>query len=145
MVLGSGGKFPSAGKSMWGAGFLPSVYQGVQCRSHGEPVLFLSNPPSISRELRGDMIETIARINQRAYEEFGDDCVAKFRGMFDFAVWDVSRQRMLLARDRVGVKQLFYTVVGGQLIWGSEIKAILASCLVARDLDVDALAEFLAE
>ena len=45
IVLTSGGKNPDAGKSVWGAGFLPSVYQGVQCRSQGDPVLFLSNPP----------------------------------------------------------------------------------------------------
>ena len=49
VVLLSGGKFPSSGKSLWGSGFLPSVYQGVQCRSHGDPVLFLSNPPGIDR------------------------------------------------------------------------------------------------
>jgi hypothetical protein len=72
VVLLSGGRFPSAGKSVWGSGFLPSVYQGVQCRSHGEPVLFLQNPKGIDRSLRGEMIRTIGRINERTYEEFGD-------------------------------------------------------------------------
>src|SRR5216110_3764210 len=48
----SGGKTPDGGKQLWGSGFLPSVYQGVQCRSHGEPVLYLENPPSVSRPLR---------------------------------------------------------------------------------------------
>lgn len=72
MVLVSGGKTPSAGKSVWGSGFLPGVFQGVQCRSQGDPVLFLSNPDGIDRELRGRMIEAISRINQSAYQEVGD-------------------------------------------------------------------------
>ena len=45
IVLVSGGNQPDGGKQLWGSGFLPSVYQGVQCRSHGEPVLYLENPP----------------------------------------------------------------------------------------------------
>ena len=49
VVLNSGGKTPSAGKSLWGAGFLPTVYQGVQCRTTGDPVLYLSNPSGINR------------------------------------------------------------------------------------------------
>src|SRR5690606_23936936 len=48
VVLTSGGKFPDAGKSVWGSGFLPSVYQGVQCRSEGDPLLFVNNPEGIS-------------------------------------------------------------------------------------------------
>jgi hypothetical protein len=72
VVLLSGGRFPSAGKSLWGSGFLPPVYQGVQCRSQGDPVLFLTNPPGISRTIRGKMIETLSEINQSTYAEFGD-------------------------------------------------------------------------
>ena len=52
VVLVSGGKFPSAGKSSWGNGFLPSVYQGVQCRTKGEPVLYVDNPPGMDRQVR---------------------------------------------------------------------------------------------
>jgi hypothetical protein len=52
MVLVSGGKTPSSGKSAWGSGFLPSVYQGVQCRTQGDPILYVSNPKHISRNLR---------------------------------------------------------------------------------------------
>lgn len=72
VVLLSGGKFPSSGKSLWGSGFLPSVYQGVQCRSQGDPVLFLSNPPGLSRKTRRGMIDAIASINERTYREIGD-------------------------------------------------------------------------
>ena len=72
VVLLSGGKFPDAGKSVWNSGFLPGIYQGVQCRSHGDPVLFLKNPPDIDRPLREQIIKAINQVNQESYAEFGD-------------------------------------------------------------------------
>ncbi|QEG00398.1 hypothetical protein Mal15_44680 [Stieleria maiorica] len=72
IVLVSGGKTPSAGKSVWGSGFLPSVYQGVQCRSKGDPVLYLSNPESVSMQQRRRALDAINRINQQTFEETGD-------------------------------------------------------------------------
>lgn len=72
VVLTSGGGAISAGKSAWGSGFLPTVYQGVQCRSKGEPVLFLSNPDKVDNHLRKRSIEVINEINQKEYEEIGD-------------------------------------------------------------------------
>jgi hypothetical protein len=70
--LVSGGKTPSAGKSVWGSGFLPSVYQGVQCRSKGDPVLYLSNPKGVPRDMRRATIDTITQINQQAHAETND-------------------------------------------------------------------------
>jgi len=70
--LVSGGKAPSAGKSVWGSGFLPSVYQGVQCRSKGDPVLYLSNPDGVSRDMRKKAVDAITKINQEAYNESHD-------------------------------------------------------------------------
>ena len=67
VVLTSGGNNPDAGKSAWGSGFLPSVYQGVQCRSEGDPVLFLQDPHAVSRDLRHASIEAINHINQAEY------------------------------------------------------------------------------
>ena len=72
IVLVSGGKQPDGGKQLWGSGFLPSVYQGVQCQSHGEPVLYLKNPESVSRPLRRDMLGAIDEINRQSYAEFGN-------------------------------------------------------------------------
>jgi len=72
VVLVSGGKTPSAGKSVWGSGFLPTVYQGVQCRSEGDPVLYLSNPDGVSRNIRRKTIDAINEINQKQYETFQD-------------------------------------------------------------------------
>lgn len=72
VVLTSGGKFPDAGKSVWGSGFLPSVYQGVQCRSEGDPVLFIKDPAGMSRDLRKASIDAINSVNAEEYKEYGD-------------------------------------------------------------------------
>ncbi|MEO6914889.1 MAG: DUF1501 domain-containing protein [Chitinophagaceae bacterium] len=72
VVLTSGGRFPDAGKSVWGSGFLPSVYQGVQCRSNGDPVLFLNDPDGIDRDLRKASIDAINQVNEQSYKEFND-------------------------------------------------------------------------
>jgi hypothetical protein len=72
VVLASGGKAPDAGKSVWGSGFLPSVYQGVQCRTDGDPVLYLSDPEGVSRDLKRRALDAIGEINKKQYEEFHD-------------------------------------------------------------------------
>jgi hypothetical protein len=72
VVLTSGGKFPDAGKSVWGSGFLPSVYQGVQCRSEGDPVLFINDPEGMDRDLRKASIDAINNVNKQQYEEYKD-------------------------------------------------------------------------
>lgn len=72
VVLLSGGKTPDAGKSLWGSGFLPSVYQGVQCRTSGDPVFYLSNPAGVDRTIRRDMLSTLRDLNQEAFQQQGD-------------------------------------------------------------------------
>ncbi|MEX2593759.1 MAG: DUF1501 domain-containing protein [Anditalea sp.] len=72
MVLVSGGKTPDAGKSVWGSGFLPSVYQGVQCRSEGDPILFVSNPDGMDSKMRRKTIDAINNINEKDYQDIGD-------------------------------------------------------------------------
>ncbi len=72
VVLTSGGKFPDAGKSVWGSGFLPSVYQGVQCRSVGDPVLFIKDPAGMNRDLRKASIDAINKVNEQEYKEYND-------------------------------------------------------------------------
>ena len=72
IVLVSGGKTPSAGKSLWGSGFLPSVYQGIQCRTQGDPVLYLSDPEGVSRQMRRKTLDAIRDLNEMQTKEFGD-------------------------------------------------------------------------
>jgi hypothetical protein len=72
VVLTSGGKNPDSGKSVWGSGFLPSVYQGVQCRSEGDPVLFINNPEGMDRIDRKTSIDAINKINQLEFDETRD-------------------------------------------------------------------------
>ena len=71
----------------------------------------------------------------RAYAEYGDKFVSKLRGMFAFALWDETYQKLLLARDHIGVKPLYYTTADGSLIFGSEIKPILSVDTVPRKVD----------
>ncbi len=78
-----------------------------------------------------------------AYEEWGDACVDRFRGMFAFAVWDARRRRLLLVRDRLGIKPLYWAMAGDRLVFASEIKAILESGLVQARVHEAALPELL--
>ena len=80
-----------------------------------------------------------------AWEAWGEACVERFRGMFAFALWDRNRETLFLARDRLGVKPLYYAVLGdGQLIFGSELKSLAAHPGLARELDPLAIEDYFA-
>jgi len=72
VVLVSGDSDPSAGKSVWGSGFLPSVYQGVQCRTSGDPILYVNDPAGMSRDVRRRSLDALRRLNEVELAEFGD-------------------------------------------------------------------------
>ncbi len=78
------------------------------------------------------------------YEELGDRCVERLRGMFAFAIWDSRRRRLLLARDRLGIKPLYYTAAAGSLLFASEIKSLLRSSAVTAAPDPRGLRRYLA-
>jgi len=78
-----------------------------------------------------------------AYEEYGDDCVHHLNGMFAFAIWDSRRRRLLLVRDRLGVKPMYYHLSQDRLVFGSELKAVIAHPETPRDIDLAALDHFL--
>ncbi len=73
------------------------------------------------------------------YEEFGDEFVHKLNGMFAIAIWDTRKERLLLIRDRMGVKPLFYSLIDGKLIFSSEIKSILKHPAYTKDVNHDAI------
>src|SRR6266567_5751951 len=103
------------------------------------------------RELRQDLEAAGARFRTRsdtevilrAYEAEGPACVSRLRGMFAFAILDERARRLVLARDRVGIKPLVYSWDGRRLLFASEIKGIIEDATVSRDLDREALAEYL--
>ena len=104
------------------------------------------------RELRADLLrrghvlstEGDTEVIVHLYEEHGSDCVAHLHGMFAFAVWDVRRRSLLLARDRIGKKPLFYCHRPGELVFASELRALLEDPGCPREIDPDALDCFLA-
>ena len=104
------------------------------------------------RTLRDDLIarghhyrtqsdtETIVHL----YEEYGKDCVQHLRGMFAFAIWDAKRKSLFIARDRLGIKPLYYRLTANTFLFGSEIKALLAYPGVHPEFNRSVLPEFLA-
>ena len=103
------------------------------------------------RELRADLerrghrftTQTDTEVLVHRYEEEGPGLLTHLRGMFAFALWDARARRLLLARDRAGKKPLYYAHLGDRLVFGSEIKALLADPTVPRDLDPTALYHYL--
>lgn len=104
-----------------------------------------------SPELRRNLLDAGHRFRTRSdvevilhlYEDFGEDCVRHLRGMFAFAIWDGRRRKLLLARDHMGQKPLFFYQGGGRFLFASEIQALLASGAVPRVLDVNSLWHYL--
>ena len=105
------------------------------------------NFPELRRELEGKghrfSTKTDTESIVHLYEQEGIGCVERLRGMFALGIWDARAQAMYLVRDRIGIKPLYYTVLNGRLIFGSEIKAILAHGQVPRALREDALSDYL--
>ncbi|HYN02196.1 MAG TPA: DUF1501 domain-containing protein, partial [Vicinamibacteria bacterium] len=85
VVLVSGENNPDGGKSCWGSGFLPTAYQGVELRSSGDPVLFLTDPPGVSKEARRDSLDVLRALNERHLEETGDPEIQTRIGAYELA------------------------------------------------------------
>ena len=77
------------------------------------------------------------------YQEYGDNCFEKLSGMFAIAIYDFLQQKTILARDRLGKKPLYYAVLGGNLIFGSELKSLLAHPMIKRELDLESISLYL--
>ncbi len=101
VVLLSGGTDPTGGKSLWGSGFLPSVYQGVQCRSAGEPILFANNPPGMDRSSRRRTLDALDKLDELEAKQYGDPETLTRISQYELAyrmqisvpeVFDISRE-----------------------------------------------------
>ena len=105
------------------------------------------NHDELRRELvaRGHVFRTRSDVEVivHLYEEAGVRCLDRLRGMFGIALWDERRQRLMIARDRLGIKPLFYARTANQLLFASEMKAIARSGVVSLDLDAEALNSYL--
>jgi asparagine synthase (glutamine-hydrolysing) len=103
------------------------------------------------REIREDLethgyrfiTESDTEVILQAYEAYGPDCVHLFNGMFAFAIWDEQQEKLFLARDRLGIKPLFYSFKSGKFIFASEIKAILTHPDQSARTNTEAIAEYL--
>ena len=128
VVFSTGQKGTSGGASNWGSGFLPSMYQGVPFRNTGDPVLYLSNPAGVDRELQGDTVETIRRLNLKRLGRVGDPEIATRINSFEMAyrMQASAPELMDLSREPKSVLDLYGAEPG---------KPTFASaCLLARRL-----------
>ena len=128
VVLNSGAKGTSGGQSNWGAGFLPSMYQGVPFRGSGEPILYLSNPKGVDREMQRDSLDTLKRLNQKHLDAVGDPEIATRINSFEMAyrMQESAPELMDLSKEPKEVLEMYGAEPG---------KASFANnCLLARRL-----------
>jgi hypothetical protein len=125
MVTGSVG---GAGNSMWGSGFLPSIYQGVEFRASGDPVLFLSNPQGVKAKDRRRIVNAINQLNREQLVDVGDPEIATRIGQYEMAYkMQSSVPDLMDTRDETGVTHALYGTSPGKAGFAN-------NCLLARRL-----------
>lgn len=147
MVLVSGGKTPSAGKSVWGSGYLPSVYQGTQCRNTGDPVLYLSNPQGLDRGTRRRQLDALRELNEIQYRQIGDPETVSRISQYELTfrmqttaaeVMDISRESketLELYGAQPGTQSTADTKsIGDKPLAAADDPAFANNCLLARRL-----------
>jgi asparagine synthase (glutamine-hydrolysing) len=129
----------------------PAGDQPFVDRQRGNAVVYngmIYNYRELRRELEaaGERFESACdtEVLLRAYGRYGVDCLSRLEGMFAFAIWDAAKQELLLARDRIGIKPLYYSVLSGRLLFASQLKTLVASGLVPADLSAEGIESFLA-
>jgi hypothetical protein len=128
VVLVSGGKTPSAGKSVWGSGFLPTVYQGVQCRTSGDPVLFASDPRGMKRSGRRRTLDAINDLNRMRLDDVGDPEILTRINQYELAYrMQMSvPEAMGIDKEPAHIHELYGSKPGAQ--------SFANNCLLARRL-----------
>lgn len=147
VVLASGGKTPSAGKSLWGAGFLPTVYQGVQCRTDGgDPILFLSNPKGLDRKARRKTLDALNDLNRLQHQQVGDPETITRIAQFELAfrmqvsvpeVMDINKEPQHIL-DLYGAKPGYISdaesAADPRILYKGDDPTFANNCLLARRL-----------
>jgi hypothetical protein len=128
IVFSSGSKGPSGGNSNWGSGFLPTVYQGVQFRSSGDPVLYLSNPKGVDADLQRDSLATVRRLNRMRLDTVGDPEIATRINSFEmaFRMQSSAPEVMDIAREPKHILEMYGAQPG--------TPSFANNCLLARRL-----------
>src|SRR3954468_5367565 len=131
VVLTSGGRFPDAGKSVWGSGFLPSVYQGVQCRNEGDPVLFIKDPKGMDRDLRKASIDAINEVNKQQYDEYKDPEILSRISQYEMAYrMQISVPEVMNINNEPGYIHEMYGTQPGKACFANNV--LLARKLVEK-------------
>ena len=120
------------------------------CNEDGTVWVLLNGEIYNYAELRAKLIQLGHKFGTKSdteaivhlYEEYGEDCFAKLHGMFSIAIWDSRNRKLVLVRDRVGKKPLFYTANAERIVFGSELKALLTNETVSREMDEQALSDY---
>ncbi len=128
IVMISSGSQPSAGRNAWGSGFLPSVHQGVQCQSKGDPVVYVNNPPGVSRDHRRHTLDALDAINRAQYEEFGNPETLTRISQFElsYRMQASAPEVMDISREPKEVLEAYGAVPGAS--------SLANNCLLARRL-----------
>jgi len=128
IVLVSGGNKPDAGKSAWGSGFLPSVYQGVQCRGKGDPILYLSQAEGVTPTSRRKALDLLNRVNRRHHEEIGDPEILTRIEQYElaFRMQSSANEAFDIGREKPGTLDMYGAELGKE--------SFANNCLLARRL-----------
>ncbi|MFH1868865.1 MAG: asparagine synthase (glutamine-hydrolyzing) [Candidatus Omnitrophota bacterium] len=109
---------------------------------NGEIYNFMELRDSLQKKGHLFRSRTDTEIILHLYEECGESCLDQLRGMFAFAIWDKKKERLFAARDRFGIKPFFYHSIGNKFVFSSELRAIIKSGLVGKDIDEEAIRDY---
>src|SRR6266851_3539840 len=128
VVLLSGERNPDGGKSCWGSGFLPTVHQGVEFRSGGDPVLFVSDPPGVDRQARRESLDLVGDLDRLLYQETGDPEIETRLAAYEMAYRMQSSvpELMDISKESAGVHEMYGAEPGA--------RSFANNCLLARRL-----------
>ena len=126
------------------SGDQPMTQDGVTLVFNGEAYDFAALRDQLRELGHSFHTQSDTEVVLRAYLQWGEEFAGHVHGMFALALWDSRARKLVLARDRLGKKPLYYSLIGRRLIFASELKALLAHGAIARELDPDALVQYLA-